>query len=172
MKSSEIVYIPRRKRINILFSFCIFPWQLWEKMKKKKIKKKKKKKKKLYCKEYCPETAETRMFKEGRTHNFPPRHILSWYKGNERAQAMPYMCVALQVDEKRRKWKDLRGLVRVWKGMLAWGRKIIQHLLFSFKGKNHLKEHLGIKQITFSGKTPSTVCLFLVLFPKESLLKN
>ena len=83
---------PRRKRINIVFSFCIFLWQIWETIKKKQN---------LYYKEWCPKTAEERMLKERRTHDFPPRHIFSWFKGNERARVVYYICVAVPVDEKR-----------------------------------------------------------------------
>ena len=123
----------------------------------------KKKKKHLYYKEWCPKTAEERMLKERRTHDFPPRHIFFWHKGNERASVVCCMCVAMLAGE-----KEVERFKRTGKGLKRHtyynGGKSRNICLLVCKVKNHLKEHLGIKQRPFAAKTTSTVLSFFRSF--------
>ena len=147
---------PTEERESILyFHFVSFSGKYGKPLKKKK--------KHLYYKEWCPKTAEERMLKERRTHDFPPRHIFFWHKGNERASVVCCMCVAMLAGE-----KEVERFKRTGKGLKRHtyynGGKSRNICLLVCKVKNHLKEHLGIKQRPFAAKTTSTVLSFFRSF--------
>ena len=163
LKFSEIVYAPQKKKNQ----YCLFILHL------SLANMGNHKKKKLYYKEWCPKTAEESMLKERRTHDFPSTQahfLLIQRKWKSTGRALHVCCHAGRWEKK---WKDLRELGRIWKGTCtAMGGKSRNICLLVSKVKNHLKEHLGIKQRPFAAKITSTVYHFFILFPKGSWLKN
>ena len=163
LKFSEIVYAPQKKKNQ----YCLFILHL------SLANMGNHKKKNYITKNDAPRQQKKVCSKrEGPTTFLPPRHIFSWFKGNERARGRA-LHVCCHAGRWEKKWKDLRELGRIWKGTCtAMGGKSRNICLLVSKVKNHLKEHLGIKQRPFAAKITSTVYHFFILFPKGSWLKN
>ena len=114
---------PRRKRINIVFSFCIFLWQIWETIKKKT---------KPILQRMMPQDSRRKNAQRKKDPRLSTQaHFLLIQRKWKSTGRVLHMCC--RAGRREKKWKDLRELGRVWKGTCtAMGGKVTQHLPFSF----------------------------------------